>query len=136
MSEAILRLLKQCPECGGEKLIPVATGAGTNFFWQDCVLCWHLEHGRANVVDPQTCSGCQLGTTACFERWEVFHSLSSTMTRQRIMDSGETDHGDNMRWDDIESELSCSAREAGVGCFHDVDLEPGRAHTGLASRRR
>jgi hypothetical protein len=74
MSEVLLGL-KQCPECGGEKLIPVSSGERTNFFCQDCVLCWHLEGGRARVVDPQTCPGCQLGTTACFERWEVSRSL-------------------------------------------------------------
>jgi len=134
MSEMMLRL-KQCPECGGEKLIPVATREGTNFFCQDCLLCWHLEHGRANVVDPQTCPGCQLGTTACFERWEVFHLPSWTMTRQGIMGPGKSEHEDNMGWDGIESELSCSAREAGVGCFHDVDLGPGRVHTGPAPGR-
>ena len=111
--------LKQCPECGGETLIPVATREGTNFFCQDCVLCWHLERGRVNVVDPQTCPGCQLGTTACFERWEFSHpssGSSSMMTRQGIMGPGELDQEDNMGWGDIESELYCSAREASVGC--------------------
>ena len=24
-------------------------------------MCWHLEHGRANVVDPQTCLGVSVG---------------------------------------------------------------------------
>jgi len=135
MSETAFGVLKRCPECGGEKLIPVATSEGTNFFCQDCVFCWYLEHGRATVVDPRSCPGCQLGTTACFERWEVFHSLSSMMTRQGFVDPGESEQEDNMAWDDIEWELYCSAREAGVGCFHDVDLRPGQAHTGPAPRR-
>ena len=74
MSETLLGPLKQCPECGGEKLIPVATREGTNFFCPDCVFCWHVDHGQAAVVDPQSCSGCQLGTTACFERWDAVHS--------------------------------------------------------------
>ena len=46
MSEVLLGL-KQCPECGGEKLIPVSSGERTNFFCQDCVLCWHLEVARS-----------------------------------------------------------------------------------------
>ena len=107
-------VLKQCPGCDGERLIPVATIEGTNFFCRDCILCWHLERGQASVVDPQTCPGCQLGTTACFERWEVFHPFSSRMTRPGIIGSDASGQEDN---DDIESELYCSAREAGVGYF-------------------
>jgi hypothetical protein len=130
MREPVLGL-KQCPECGSEKLIPVSVGEETNIFCQDCVLCWHLEHGRANVVDPQTCPGCQLGTTACFERWETSFPRSSG----GVFDDGtpggpaspDAVHGsgqqDNMGWGDIESELHCSAREAGVGYLPVVGSE-------------
>lgn len=114
-------VLKQCPECGGEKLIPVATTKGTNFFCQDCILCWHIEHSGATVVDPQTCPGCQLGTTACFERWKVFQPLqsrgSSTMMHNAIIGLGGSGREDNMGWRDIESELYYSAREACIGSF-------------------
>jgi len=65
--------LQQCPKCGSKKLIPVHVGARTNFFCEDCVFCWHLESGRVTVVDPQTCPGCELGTTACFELWQLSH---------------------------------------------------------------
>jgi len=61
--------LRLCPACGSQKLIPVIAGKEMNFFCEDCVLCWHREGGRTDIVDPQTCPGCQLGTTACFERW-------------------------------------------------------------------
>lgn len=61
--------LRQCPECFGERLTLVQAGIDTNLFCPDCVLCWHVEPGYVNVVDPWTCAGCELGTTACFERW-------------------------------------------------------------------
>ena len=79
---------KQCPECGSEKLIPVSVKEETNFFCEDCVLCWHVEHDRANVVDPQTCPGCLLGVTACFERWET----SSKRSNGGVLDD-ETSRG-------------------------------------------
>ena len=66
-----LMSLPMCPACGNEKLAPVATIIGTNFFCRDCVGCWHLERGHPRLVDLQSCPGCQLGTTACFERWSA-----------------------------------------------------------------
>ena len=125
MSETVLGL-RQCPECGGEKLIPVRAGEKTNFFCEDCVLCWHLEHGRATIVDPQTCPGCELGTTACFERWDVSARVSrglSTMTRQHVVAPGISSQTDTIGWGDIESELYCSDREACVGCFPFARLQ-------------
>jgi len=101
--------LKQCPECGGDKLIPVTAGEETNFFCEDCVLCWHLEYGRATVVDPQTCPGCELGTTACFERWDI--------STRPLIGPGESGREGDKGWGDIESELYSSAREASVECF-------------------
>jgi len=111
---ATVGLLKQCPECGGETLIPVASREGANFFCQDCVSCWHVERGRTHQVDPQTCPGCQLGTTRCIERSDVFHSRSGMTTREGPRESGREDE---MKWDDIEWELCCSTREAGIGSF-------------------
>jgi len=61
--------LDQCPECAGRRLTPVQAGTEHNVFCPDCVLCWHVEADDVSVVDPWTCVGCQLGTTACFERW-------------------------------------------------------------------
>lgn len=122
MKEAVFGL-KQCPECGSKKLIPVSVEEETNFFCENCVLCWHLERDRVNVVDPQTCPGCQLGVRACFERWET----SSKRPNGRVLDdetsSGLASRGpvagtgreEDMDWGDIESELHSSTREAGVG---------------------
>jgi hypothetical protein len=73
---AVVIGLKHCPECSSEKLIRVSVGEEVNFFCRDCVLCWNLKNGRPVIVDPQTCPGCQLGTTACFERWEMSSSRS------------------------------------------------------------
>ena len=115
--------LKHCPECNSEKLIPVSVGGEVNFFCRDCLLCWNLKNGRPVIVDPQTCPGCQLGTTACFERWEMSSSRSGTgdfdddgleraatlNSLRRLRREGSTG------WGDIESELHSSAREAGVG---------------------
>ena len=91
MSEAVFGL-KQCPECGSEKLIPVSVKEETNFFCEDCVRCWHVERDRVNVVDPQTCPGCQLGVTACFERWET----SSKRPKGGVLDD-ETSRGPGSR---------------------------------------
>jgi hypothetical protein len=59
MSDTLVGL-KQCPKCGGEKLVPVSAGEATNFFCEDCTFCWHLEGGRTILVDRQTCPGCEL----------------------------------------------------------------------------
>ena len=68
--------LEQCPECGGENLIPVFAGQDTNCFCEDCTSCWHREAGQVTRVNPWTCPGCQLWSAACFERFD----LSSTWT--------------------------------------------------------
>lgn len=78
-------------------------GAATNFFCQDCVLCWHVEHGWTEVVDPETCPGCRLGTTACVERWGIIPRT----------------HHHGLGWGDIESELYGSAREACSFAFRE-----------------
>ncbi len=62
--------LDQCPECSGERLVPVRAGIETNLFCPECVLCWQVGPGYVAVVDPWSCPGCELGTTACFERWQ------------------------------------------------------------------
>lgn len=48
----------RCPECGGSRITPVTDGDRTNFFCEDCALCWHLELGWVARVDPGTCPGC------------------------------------------------------------------------------
>jgi len=129
MSETMFGL-KQCPECGSDKLVPVAAGAKTNFFCEDCVLCWHLERGRVTVVDPQTCPGCELGTTACFERWDISsrpRGGSSVTARQGVISPGESGREGGEGWGDIESELYSSAREASVECFPLGESESERA---------
>jgi len=66
--------LDRCPTCGNKNLMPVRAGEQTNFFCDDCVLCWYLEHGRASGVDPQTCPGCRLGKTVCLGGVGAFHA--------------------------------------------------------------
>jgi hypothetical protein len=67
--------LSRCPGCGGENLVSALAGKRTNFFCQDCRVCWHHELERTTRVNPWTCPGCQLATTKeCFERFD----LSST----------------------------------------------------------
>jgi len=61
-------VLRRCPGCSSQRLLPVATIDGRNFFCRDCDSCWHLEHGVTTPVNPDTCPGCQLGVTACAER--------------------------------------------------------------------
>lgn len=117
MTVTVLGLLKQCPECKGEKLLSVATAQGTNFFCRDCVLCWRVEHGQVHVVDPQTCPGCQLGTTACYERWQyplAVAEIPSMIMRRGIAALCRPGQPNDA---DIEAELYCSAREAGIGSF-------------------
>jgi hypothetical protein len=101
MTQTVLGL-RHCPRCGGENLIPVTAGGAINYFCQDCVLCWHLEHGWTNVIDPQSCPGCRLESAACFERWGIRPG---------------SDH-DDLGWGDIEAELYGSTREACVSSFH------------------
>jgi len=73
MSEFVAGL-EACPGCGSRNLIPVAAGEQTNFFCDICVLCWHPADGRADLVDPQACSGCRLGKTACLAGMGSLHS--------------------------------------------------------------
>lgn len=70
--------LEQCPECSGKMLISVCAAHSTNFFCRNCALCWHVENGRAKRVNPWTCPGCQLVTTACFERFELVSASVSS----------------------------------------------------------
>lgn len=112
--------LRRCPECGGNTLIPVTAGEQTNVFCEDCVLCWHLEFGQVTVVDPKTCPGCQLGITACFERWDMSTRSavgSPATTPQDIGGPGGSNWGEDAGWDDIKEELYSSTREASVGWF-------------------
>ena len=50
--------LERCPECGGGRLTAVSDGGRTNFFCEDCALCWHVELGWVSRVNPGTCPGC------------------------------------------------------------------------------
>jgi hypothetical protein len=100
MTQTVLGL-RHCPRCGGENLIPVTAGEVLNYFCRDCMVCWHLEHGWSNVIDPQGCPGCRLEVTTCFERWGI----------------RQGGYQDDLGWVDIESELYASTREACVGTF-------------------
>ena len=63
--------LTRCPECNGEDVIPVMAERKMNVFCQDCTLCWHVHGDEVTRVNPWTCPGCELVTTACFERFEM-----------------------------------------------------------------
>jgi len=66
-----MKKLTQCPECEGQNLIPVIAGRRMNFFCRDCTLCWHLTGDQVARVNPWTCPGCALATTACFEHFDL-----------------------------------------------------------------
>jgi hypothetical protein len=66
--------LERCPGCGNKDLIAVSVGEQTNFFCDVCVLCWHPEQGRASLVEPDTCPGCQMGKTGCLGAVGSLHS--------------------------------------------------------------
>jgi len=67
--------LDQCPGCGSKGLLPISAGEQTNFFCDDCRLCWYVdEHGWVNSVDPQTCPGCRLGKASCVSGLGARHS--------------------------------------------------------------
>jgi len=66
-----MKRLARCPECDGENLISVMAGRKINVFCPDCTLCWHLQGDEVTRVNPWTCPGCELVTTACFERFEM-----------------------------------------------------------------
>ena len=109
-------VLTQCPDCGGRRLMPVATRDGANVSCLDCRRCWHLARGRASVVDPETCPGCQFGRVMCVGHQAVVarhHDLPPTIAVDSTWESGPDD---DLGWEDIESELCSSTREAGVQC--------------------
>jgi len=74
LSSTPMTRLARCPECDGENLIPVMAGRKMNLFCQECTLCWHTHGDEVIRVNPGTCPGCELVTTACFERFEMSSS--------------------------------------------------------------
>jgi len=48
-----------CPECGRDVMEAVSDGEMTNFRCVGCGMCWHIELGWVNRVDPATCPGCE-----------------------------------------------------------------------------
>jgi hypothetical protein len=107
--------LTQCPGCSSANLVPVVAELEVNFFCEDCTLCWHLVGQEIERVDPKSCAGCRLGSTACFEHWEVdAHRWSPERGFRSPLPAftlGAADAG----WDDVEAELTGSAREASMG---------------------
>ncbi len=71
LSPSRIGKITRCPECDGDALVPVVAGRKVNFFCQDCTLCWHVDGDEVNRVNPWTCPGCALVTTACFERFDL-----------------------------------------------------------------
>jgi len=66
-----LAMPESCRNCAGTKLVvAIDRRQQRNYFCRDCTMCWHPEFGQLHKVDPETCPGYGLATTACFERFE------------------------------------------------------------------
>jgi len=62
---------ESCPNCLSTKLlVAIDRHQQCNYFCRDCTMCWHCESGEFRRVNRETCPGCDLATTACFERFE------------------------------------------------------------------
>ena len=62
---------EHCPNCLSTKLLlAIDHQQQWNYFCRECTMCWHSEFGELRRVDRETCPGCDLATTACFERFE------------------------------------------------------------------
>ena len=62
---------EHCPNCRSIKLlVAIDHQQQWNYFCRECTMCWHSEFGELRRVDRETCPGCDLATTACFERFE------------------------------------------------------------------
>jgi ferredoxin len=67
-----LGMPERCPNCASQKLlVAIDRRQQRNYFCRDCTMCWHPAFAELHRVDRETCSGCGLTTTACFERFEV-----------------------------------------------------------------
>ena len=66
-----LAMPESCPNCTGTNLVvAIDHRRRRNYFCADCTMCWHPEFGQLRRVDREMCPGCDLCTTACFERFE------------------------------------------------------------------
>ncbi len=66
-----LAMREFCPNCASTNLlVAVDHRQHRNYFCRDCTMCWHPEFGQLRRVDREICPGCDLATTACFERFE------------------------------------------------------------------
>ncbi len=66
-----LAMPESCPNCASTNLlVAVDHRQHRNYFCRDCTMCWHPEFGQLRRVDREICPGCDLATTACFERFE------------------------------------------------------------------
>jgi hypothetical protein len=60
-----------CTNCGGTNLVvAIDHRRQRNYFCGDCTMCWHSEFGQLRRVDREICPGCDLCTSACFERFQ------------------------------------------------------------------
>ena len=109
-------VLTQCPDCGGQRLVPVATKEGTNFSCLDCRRCWHLGRGWASVVNPETCPGCQFGRVMCLGHQAVAARHHDLLSAFAVDSTCQSEPDNDPGWSDVESELYSSTREAGVQC--------------------
>ena len=52
MNAAVMGL-KQCPECGSERLTPLDGGNGLNFVCGDCASRWSLKKDQSGGTSPR-----------------------------------------------------------------------------------
>jgi hypothetical protein len=95
--------------------MPVTTREGTNFSCLDCRRCWHLARGWASV-DRETCPGCQFGRVMCLGHQAVAAGRHDRPSALAVDNTCESGPDNDLGWEDIESELCSSTREAGVQC--------------------
>ena len=69
----------------------VSDGEMTNFRCVGCGMCWHIELGWVNRVDPATCPGCE-HRAECMAASE-----RRTVNRQTIDTSGNNLHDETQR---------------------------------------
>jgi hypothetical protein len=63
---------ESCPNCARTNLLlAIDRRWQRNWYCRDCSMCWHSESEQVRRVEPHTCPGCGLATTACFERFET-----------------------------------------------------------------
>lgn len=68
-------LLRDCPACGSDKLLPVTDGSARNFVCTNCAACWRPGDDGLRRMRPDVCAGCS------FERMcTAAHATDTVLT--------------------------------------------------------